>query len=88
MCIGNAVVIWLVGMLLYVYWECCCYLGSWNDVVICVLGMMLLFVYWELFCYLCIVNAVIMFALGILFLFGQWKCCSLCNRNVVIICVL
>ena len=40
----NAVVIWIVGMLfvvcvlrmllLFVYWECCCYLGSGNAIVI------------------------------------------------------
>jgi hypothetical protein len=38
---------WFMGMLLFVYWECCCYLGNGNAFVVCVLGMLFLFVFWE-----------------------------------------
>ena len=38
---GNDVVCVLQMMLLCVHWECCCYLGSGDAVVDCVLKMML-----------------------------------------------
>ena len=42
---GDVVVCVLGMMLLFVYWERCCYLYIGNDAVICVFGMLLLFVY-------------------------------------------
>jgi len=50
-------------LLLFVYWECCCYLCIGNVVVVCVLGMLLSFVYWQCCCYLYIGNAAVISAL-------------------------
>ena len=41
MCIDNDVVICIMGMLLFVHWESCCYLLSGNDTVIWIVGIML-----------------------------------------------
>jgi hypothetical protein len=66
---GDVVIICILGMLLlFVHWECCCYLCIWNDVV-CVLGMLLLFVYLESCCYLYIWKAVVIWVVGRLLLF-------------------
>jgi hypothetical protein len=43
--IGNAAVIWVVRILLFLNWACCCL--CIGNAVVCSLGMMLLFVYWE-----------------------------------------
>ena len=76
LCIGNAVVIWVVGMLffnvlgimlLFVYWECCCYLCIGNDVDICIFGILLLFVQWECCCCLGIGIADVIWVVGMLF---------------------
>jgi hypothetical protein len=56
--IGNAVVIWVMEMLLlFVYWECCFYLYIGNAVIIWVVGSC---------CYLGIGNDVVICVLGML----------------------
>jgi hypothetical protein len=68
--IGNNAIIWILVMLLFLFLECFYYLGIWNEVIICILGMLLLFGWWECCCRLCIGNAVVIFIFGMLLLFG------------------
>jgi hypothetical protein len=83
--IGNDVVIWVFGMMLCLYWECCYYFGI-VDAVVCAWGMLLLFVYWSC-CYYFYIgnNAVIYLLVMLLFVFSE--ICYLCIGNVVL-CVL
>jgi hypothetical protein len=89
---GNDVVIWELGMVLCLYWECCYYFGI-VDAVVCGWGMLLLFVYWECCFYFYIgSNAIICLLVMLLFVF--WECCFcvlvmlFCVfGNVVVICI-
>jgi hypothetical protein len=74
---GNDVVIWELGMVLCLYWECCYYFGI-VDAVVCGWGMLLLFVYWECCFYFYIgSNAIICLLVMLFCVFG----------NVVVICI-